>query len=132
MSKKMDCIWSLPRFYKRVISLVIDALFVCLAFVFAYWARLGEFSNVMNGPILSTLAGAVIVTLLANTRLGLYRAVLRYLTFHAFTAILLGGVVSAISITSFAYFFNSAIPRTVPIIYFPFFIILRPLHEQSI
>ncbi|UTW00176.1 polysaccharide biosynthesis protein [Marinomonas rhizomae] len=122
--KKLDFLWSLPRFYKRLISLIIDALFVVLAFVCAYWARLGEFRVVGDNSLWFVLIGTIIVTLLANIKLGLYRAVLRYLTFHAFSAILFGAAVSAFSITTFAYFAKAPIPRTVPIIYFPFLVML--------
>jgi FlaA1/EpsC-like NDP-sugar epimerase len=124
MVKKLDSIWSLPRFYKRLISLVVDASFVCLAFIFAYWARLGEFTGFASYSVGYVLGGAVVVTLLVNIKLGLYRAILRYLTFHAFTAILFGAAVSAFSITTLAYFFQAPIPRTVPIIYFPFLVML--------
>ena len=124
MVKKLDFLWSLPRFYKRLISLAVDALFVCLAFTFAYWARLGEFTSFSNHAVWYVLVGTVAVTLLVNIKLGLYRAILRYLTFHAFTAILCGAAVSALSITTFAYFFEASIPRTVPIIYFPFLVML--------
>ncbi|MGO2355530.1 MAG: polysaccharide biosynthesis protein [Marinomonas foliarum] len=124
MVKKLDFLWSLPRFYKRLISLVIDASFVCLAFTFAYWARLGEFTGFSNYSVWYVLVGTVAVTLLVNVRLGLYRAILRYLTFHAFTAILFGAAMSALSVTTLAYFFQAPIPRTVPIIYFPFLVML--------
>jgi FlaA1/EpsC-like NDP-sugar epimerase len=124
MVKKLDFIWSLPRFYKRLISLAVDASFVFVAFMLAYWARLGEFTGFASHAIWYVLAGTVAVTLLVNVRLGLYRAILRYLTFHAFTAILCGAAVSALSITTFAYFFEASIPRTVPIIYFPFLVML--------
>jgi FlaA1/EpsC-like NDP-sugar epimerase len=124
MVKKLDLIWSLPRFYKRLISLAVDASFVCLAFIFAYWARLGEFTGFASYSVGYVLAGTIVVTLLVNVRLGLYRAILRYLTFHAFTAILFGAAVSAFSITTLAYFFQAPIPRTVPIIYFPFLVML--------
>ncbi|WP_254723901.1 polysaccharide biosynthesis protein [Marinomonas spartinae] len=100
----------------------VDASFVCLAFAFAYWARLGEFKGFASYSVGSVLIGTIVVTLFVNIRLGLYRAILRYLTFHAFTAILFGAAVSAFSITTFAYFFQASIPRTVPIIYFPFLV----------
>lgn len=124
MVKKLDSIWSLPRFYKRLISLVVDASFVCLAFISAYWARLGEFTGFASYSVGYVLAGTIVVTLLVNVRLGLYRAILRYLTFHAFTAIIFGAAVSAFSITTLAYFFQAPIPRTVPIIYLPFLVML--------
>jgi FlaA1/EpsC-like NDP-sugar epimerase len=124
MVKNLDFLWSLPRFYKRLISLVVDAAFVILAFVCAYWARLGEFSTVKNDLVWFVLMGTIIVTLLVNIKLGLYRAILRYLTFHAFSAILFGAAISAFSITTLAYFIQAPIPRTVPIIYFPFLVML--------
>lgn len=62
--------------------------------------------------------------LIAFTKLGLYRAVLRYLTFHALTVVVLGALISALSITTFAYFFNATVPRTVPIIYMTFLALL--------
>tara|TARA_R110000764_G_scaffold109055_4_gene195071 strand:+ start:524 stop:2509 length:1986 start_codon:yes stop_codon:yes gene_type:complete len=124
MINKLDFVWSLPRVYKRLISLTVDTVFVCLAFVLAFWARLGSFDGLMNNKVIWVLLGTVAVTLLANMRLGLYRAVLRYLTFHAFTAILFGAAFSALSITTFAYFFNAPIPRTVPVIFFPFLVML--------
>lgn len=124
MIKKLNFFWSLPRFYKRLISLVVDSIFVCLAFTFAYWTRLGEFSAFKTDSVWYVLIGTIVVTLLVNMKLGLYRAILRYLTFHAFSAILMGAAVSALSITSFAYFFGVNVPRTVPIIYFPFLVML--------
>tara|TARA_R110001583_G_scaffold164970_1_gene317457 strand:+ start:2797 stop:4827 length:2031 start_codon:yes stop_codon:yes gene_type:complete len=124
MIKKIDVIWSLPRVYKRLISLTIDAFFVFLAFTSAYWARMGSFSWFSDASIWYVVVGTIAVTLLVNIKLGLYRAVLRYLTFHAFSAIFLGAAISALSITTFAYFFGVNVPRTVPIIYFPFLIML--------
>ncbi|WP_174714930.1 polysaccharide biosynthesis protein [Marinomonas hwangdonensis] len=124
MVKQLDFLWSLSRFNKRLISLAVDSSFVCLAFFCAYWARLGEFSAFKSDSVWFVLAGTVFVTLFVNARLGLYRAILRYLTFHAFTAILFGAAVSALSVTTLAYFFQAPIPRTVPIIYFPFLVML--------
>lgn len=124
MIKKFDFLWSLPRFYKRLISLVVDSVFVYIAFVFAYWARLGEFSAFKGHAVWLVVLGTIAVTLLVNVKLGLYRAILRYLTFHAFSAILVGAAISALSITTLAYFFQASIPRTVPIIYFPFLVML--------
>jgi len=123
MMNKLNCIWTLPRLYKRIISLVVDSFFVCVALVFAYWVRLGAFEALPEAFHL-VLVGTTFITLIVNVKLGLYRAVLRYLTFHAFSAILLGSAISALSITSLSYFLNASIPRTVPLIYFPFFVML--------
>ncbi|EGR0068676.1 polysaccharide biosynthesis protein [Vibrio vulnificus] len=117
---KLAYIWSLPRVHKRLISLAIDTLLITFSFFMAIWVRYGEASLSISNETWFTLAGTVVVTLITFTKLGLYRAVLRYLTFHALTVIVLGAFISALSITTFAYFFNATIPRTVPIIYMTF------------
>jgi FlaA1/EpsC-like NDP-sugar epimerase len=121
---KLGFIWSLPRAYKRLISVSVDTIFIITAFCLAHWARLGYFTVSKDPLIWSVLLGTIIITLIAFIKLGLYRAILRYLTFHAFTAILFGAVISALSITSLAYFFDAFIPRTVPFIYLLFLLLL--------
>ncbi|WP_391856579.1 polysaccharide biosynthesis protein [Vibrio cidicii] len=121
---KLAYIWSLPRMHKRLISLAIDTLLITFSFFLALAARMGEVSFTVSGPTWLTLLGTLAVTLVAFTKLGLYRAVLRYLTFHALTVVVIGAVISALSITSFAYYFDAAVPRTVPVIYMTFLAIL--------
>ncbi|HDY7422860.1 TPA: polysaccharide biosynthesis protein [Vibrio vulnificus] len=121
---KLAYIWSLPRVHKRLISLAIDTLLITFSFFMAIWVRHGEVAVSVSSETLLTLAGTVIVTLVAFTKLGLYRAVLRYLTFHALTVVVLGALISALSITTFAYFFNAEVPRTVPVIYMTFLALL--------
>ncbi|EOH4103295.1 polysaccharide biosynthesis protein [Vibrio vulnificus] len=121
---KLAYIWSLPRVHKRLISLAIDTLLITFSFFMAIWVRYGEVAISVSAETLLTLAGTVVVTLIAFTRLGLYRAVLRYLTFHALTVVVLGALISALSITTFAYFFNAEVPRTVPVIYMTFLALL--------
>lgn len=120
---KLAYIYSLPRVYKRLISLCVDSCFIVFSFVAAIWVRLGDVTPALSYETILVLAGTLVVTLLVYTKLGLYRAILRYLTFHALTVVLLGGVISAISITSLAYYFHASIPRTVPIIYMAFLIL---------
>ncbi|MCU8141575.1 polysaccharide biosynthesis protein [Vibrio vulnificus] len=121
---KLAYIWSLPRVHKRLISLAIDTLLITFSFFMAIWVRYGEVAISVSAETWLTLAGTVVVTLIAFTRLGLYRAVLRYLTFHALTVVVLGALISALSITTFAYFFNAEVPRTVPVIYMTFLALL--------
>ncbi|HDY7725099.1 TPA: polysaccharide biosynthesis protein [Vibrio vulnificus] len=121
---KLAYIWSLPRVHKRLISLAIDTLLITFSFFMAIWVRYGEVAISVSSETWLTLAGTVVVTLIAFTRLGLYRAVLRYLTFHALTVVVLGALISALSITTFAYFLNAEVPRTVPVIYMTFLALL--------
>ncbi|HDY8002263.1 TPA: polysaccharide biosynthesis protein [Vibrio vulnificus] len=121
---KLAYIWSLPRVHKRLISLAIDTLLITFSFFMAIWVRYGEVAISVSVETWLTLAGTVVVTLISFTRLGLYRAVLRYLTFHALTVVVFGALISALSITTFAYFFNAEVPRTVPVIYMTFLALL--------
>lgn len=121
---RLACIWSLPRMHKRLISLTIDTILITLSFFMALWARLGEFTFVIPPQGWLTLCGTIVFTLVAFTRLGLYRAVLRYLTFHALSVVIIGALISALSVTTFAYYLDASIPRTVPIIYMTFLTLL--------
>lgn len=113
-------IWSLPRVQKRLISLVIDTILIVSAFFMAMWVRLGSVDFTLASNVFFTLLGTLVVTLAVFTRLGLYRAVLRYLTFHALTVVVFGALISALSIATFAYYFKAPVPRTVPFIYMAF------------
>ncbi|PMO26345.1 nucleoside-diphosphate sugar epimerase [Vibrio breoganii] len=85
------------------------------------------------------LLGTIIITIFAFTKLGLYRAVLRYLTFHALYVVSIGTIISTVSIALLAYYLNSDVPRSVPIIYGAFLalscggvrLIVRVLVSQS-
>lgn len=122
--EKLAYVWSLPRFYKRLISLAIDTALIVFSFFAALWTRLGDIFFVPSTSTVWTLVGTLVVTLIVFIRLGLYRAILRYLTFHALMMIAMGAAISAVSLTSFAYYFGASIPRTVPLIYLTFLVIL--------
>ncbi|MBN3575789.1 polysaccharide biosynthesis protein [Vibrio neptunius] len=114
---RLDFIWNLSRYNKRIISIVIDTVFIATSFYVAYWTRLGD-PIPLNTPLASyVLIGTIIVTILAFTKLGLYRAVLRYLTFHILAVISMGTVISAVTVALLAFYFEAPVPRSVPIIY---------------
>jgi len=121
---KLSSLWSLPRVHKRLISVAIDSILISFSFFAAIWVRLGELTVAFSPITLLTLLGTLVVTIIAFTKLGLYRAVLRYLTFHAITVVVVGAVISAVSISTFAYFLHASVPRTVPVIYMTFLILL--------
>ncbi len=121
---KLAYVWSLPRFHKRTISVAIDSLLIITSFYLALWARLGEISLQSVSHSLATLACTLVVSLAVFIKLGLYRAVLRYLTFHALTVVVGGAFVSALSVVIFSYYFEAPVPRTVPVIYMTFLVLL--------
>ncbi|CAH7386159.1 Capsular polysaccharide biosynthesis protein CapD [Vibrio chagasii] len=115
--QRLNFIWHLSRFKKRVISVSIDALLIIFALHIALWTRLGDFQFLNDGDNLLLTGLTVIMTVLIFTKLGLYRAVLRYLTFQALFVVTAGAILSAISLALFAYYLQEPVPRTVPIIY---------------
>lgn len=121
---KLNFLWNISRFNKRLISLLIDTFFIISSFYIAYWVRIGYIKNFDNVANHYVIAVTVVITLLSFAKLGLYRAILRYLTFHALAVVSIGTVLSALSISALAFYFDASIPRSVPIIYGAFLCIL--------
>ncbi len=114
---RLNFIWNLSRLYKRIISLFVDSFFVIGAFYAAYWTRIGDVKQLGDSVTQYVLIGTLFITLLSFSKLGLYRAILRYLTFHALAVVSIGTLISAASVGLLAYYFDAAIPRSVPLIY---------------
>ncbi|MDA0149406.1 polysaccharide biosynthesis protein [Vibrio sp. LaRot3] len=121
---RLNYIWGLSRLHKRLISVLIDTIFIISSFYIAYWTRVGSIEIVTMPSVGMVLGGTVIITTLIFTKLGLYRAVLRYLTFHALAVVSVGTVISAISVATLAFYFDAPIPRSIPIIYGAFLCLL--------
>ena len=117
-------IFGMSRSTKRVISLFIDIILLISSFFLAYWTRLGGIVAFDNTEIWMTLLCTILITLCAFIKLGLYRAVLRYISFKALAIVAGGAFVSAVSLIFFSFFIGSDIPRTVPIIYFSYVFLL--------
>ncbi|MEZ9259992.1 polysaccharide biosynthesis protein [Vibrio splendidus] len=115
--QRLNFIWQLSRLHKRVISVIIDTLLILFALHIALWTRLGDVKLLNDGDSLLLIGLTVVSTVLIFTKVGLYRAILRYLTFQALFVVTAGAILSAISLAVFAYYLQEPIPRTVPIIY---------------
>lgn len=121
---RLNYIWNLSRFNKRMISVFIDTIFVIASFYAAYWTRIGHIKLLNDDLTQYVLTGTLLITLLTFTKLGLYRAVLRYLTFHALAVVSIGTFVSAITVAFLAFYLDAPVPRSVPIIYGTFLCLL--------
>ena len=117
-------IFGISRSTKRVISLFIDIILLISSFFLAYWTRLGGIVAFDNTEIWMTLLCTILITLFTFIKLGLYRAVLRYISFKSLAMVAGGAFVSAVSLIFFSFFIGSDIPRTVPIIYFSYVFLL--------
>ncbi|MCG9650479.1 polysaccharide biosynthesis protein [Vibrio brasiliensis] len=110
----------MSRKSKILLSIILDSLFVTIAFYSAYWARMGTFEALPPSAIKVLLIN-IFFTVLAFYKLGLYKAVLRYLTFHVLMVIAIGAVASSFSIGLLAFYLDAEIPRSVPMIFGAFF-----------
>ncbi|AZG35365.1 polysaccharide biosynthesis protein [Shewanella psychromarinicola] len=113
-------IFSLPRNQKRLVSLTIDSVFLICAFWGALLVRLDDISVLSNSTFWSVILVVMPISLVAFAKLGLYRAVLRYMGLQALVAILVGITVSTISLVLVSFYAEANIPRTVPLIYAAF------------
>ncbi len=111
---------SLPRPLKRLISLAIDVVLLLCAFWFAFWVRIDSMTPLTSLPHWGLIFFIILVTLTFFVKLGLYRAVIRYITAKVLVAVSVGMVASAILLIIVAFYTNLYLPRTIPFIYFSF------------
>nr|WP_206016152.1 nucleoside-diphosphate sugar epimerase/dehydratase [Pseudoalteromonas sp. Z1A2] len=114
---------NLPRPKKRIVSLVIDSIFIVVAFWLAFLLRLDSTAVLKNTHTWILLAALLPVSLLSFVKLGLYRAVLRYMNTQAMWAIIAGVILSTVFLTVLSFFLSAPVPRTVPFIYASFCIL---------
>ncbi|BBR38838.1 PII uridylyl-transferase [Aeromonas veronii] len=120
----MTLFLGIPRLYKRVISVFADVILLSAAYWAAYWVRLEAqlpFASSIHWQVLALLLPMTIVVFM---RLGLYRAVLRYVGFKVLWTVSIGAFFSAVSLVMLAFFMDAVLPRTVSVIYFTFVVLL--------
>ncbi|MGK0372962.1 MAG: FlaA1/EpsC-like NDP-sugar epimerase, partial [Glaciecola sp.] len=107
----------LPRYQKRLVSIFTDS--VCLPFVIwlALSLRLDVFYEMSDPSVLAVAIITVLSSVFVFARLGLYRAVIRYMSNHAMIAIIWGVSLSALVLSVVGFALQAPIPRSVPIIY---------------
>ena len=107
----------LSRIQKCMVSMLVDVV----ALSFALWAsfalRLEQSLWLPNQGQLLVTALTVIFTLGVFVRIGLYRAVVRYMSDRAFLTIIMGVGISALLLVILGYSLQVQIPRSVPVIY---------------
>ncbi|MFH4557762.1 polysaccharide biosynthesis protein [Vibrio diabolicus] len=137
--RRLQFIWQLSRTNKRIVSVLIDILLISIAFHLAIIVRSGDTSYFTYATVWAIQIAVTIVTIVVFARLGLYRAVLRYLTFQALFVVTAGALISAILVAALSFYMSDPLPRTVPVIYAAFLalfcggprVIVRSLIAQS-
>mgnify|MGYP003365739337 CR=1 FL=1 len=115
---------SLPRNIKRTIMVAIDFVLLLISFWGAFWVRMDISSPYASYEHWKLFAGLVAVTMCIFVKVGLYRAVLRYVTAKIFVTAFVGLCASTLLLIASSYFFDVFLPRTIPIIYFAFSLLL--------
>ncbi|EKM12153.1 UDP-D-quinovosamine 4-dehydrogenase [Vibrio harveyi] len=114
-------------------------MLIFMAFHLAILVRFGETNYFTYPSVWGIQIAVTVVTIAVFARLGLYRAVLRYLTFQALFVVTAGAVISATLVAALSFYMSDPFPRTVPIIYGAFLalfcggprVIVRSLVAQS-
>ncbi|SFM82505.1 polysaccharide biosynthesis protein [Marinobacter pelagius] len=107
---------NLPRFYKRMISVASDVVVLTLALWVSFGLRFVEFW-VPSLEHVMVFSATVVTTVVIFGRMGLYRAVVRFLNDRAFMTIVGCVIASALALVVYGYFFQVQVPRTVPVVY---------------
>lgn len=113
----LHILFTLKRRNKRILSVCIDMISLVAAFWLAMLVRLDSLSVLAVTENWLLILSILPLSVFAFVRLGLYRAVLRYMGLQALSAIVIGIFISAISLVILSYYANWVIPRTVPIIF---------------
>ncbi|MCC3799625.1 polysaccharide biosynthesis protein [Vibrio parahaemolyticus] len=137
--QRLQFIWQLSRTNKRIVSVLVDIMLIFFAFHLAILVRSGDTNYFTSPEVWGIQTGVTIVTIAVFARLGLYRAVLRYLSFQALFVVTAGAAISATLVAALSFYMSDPFPRTVPIIYGAFLalfcggprVIVRSLIAQS-
>jgi len=117
MIKPLQFLLSAKRKNKRIITICYDIVAVMLSLYLAIGLRLNEWIFTIQSEEFASLFLTVAVTIYAFTKLGMYRAVLRYMMLPALGYIFISVVLSALALALSGFFFQTFIPRSVPLIY---------------
>lgn len=125
MKKIIQHFFEIPRIYKRLVTLFVDMVFIASSLVLGIYIRVGEdITNWLDKDVLWVLIVLTPLTLALWIKIGLYRAVIRYLDVKVLSNIFWGSAGSVVLLVSLAFVFRAEMPRSVPFIYFTLILIL--------
>ncbi|SJL83530.1 polysaccharide biosynthesis protein [Vibrio palustris] len=102
---------------KRIISISYDVVAIVISLYCSIALRLDMLWFPLGINEIITLLVTTCVTLTCFVRLGMYRAVLRYMMLPAIGYIFLSVIISSITLALSGFFLHAFIPRSVPFIY---------------
>jgi FlaA1/EpsC-like NDP-sugar epimerase len=117
-------IFDLPKPIKNTIKLIID--FCCLLFCFwaAFFTRIDAYQQFMDPIYWLWITAIITCSLYYFSRVGMYRAVFRYVS-AGFSKIVLQSVVVATLLLVLGFYISSLfLPRSLPFIYFSYVMVV--------
>ncbi len=114
----LHLIVGLPRLIKRIITILLDILFIGIAYFGSLGIRYDNSSAFYSSEHWIVVSIVLVFTLVIFIKLGLYRAVLRFITISILKSVVIGTAISTLAILLVSYSYQVTIPRTVPILYF--------------
>jgi FlaA1/EpsC-like NDP-sugar epimerase len=103
---------------KRLMTVAYDILAIPVAVYLALALRYGVWNPTLTSEVLFAVAITTSITLGIFIKLGLYRAVVRFMTGKAFSTLAIGISISALILTTSSFLLNANLPRSSTIIYF--------------
>ncbi|HIF9106951.1 TPA: polysaccharide biosynthesis protein [Photobacterium damselae] len=117
MFKPIRKLLSTKRKNKRIITIGYDIFAITFSLYLAVAIRLNTWVFPIHFDEIASLISTILVTLGCFVRLGMYRAVLRYMMLPALGYIFFAVFLSSIALALSGFFFHSFVPRSVPLIY---------------
>lgn len=111
-------ILQLPRGIKIAVAVIIDCIIIALSFFIAFIIRYDNTNTLYSLQHWIIYFLLLLPTLLVFSRLGLYRAILRFIALNFVKSVIVGAMISTLIILLLSYFLQINIPRTVSVIYF--------------
>ena len=118
----LEWLMSLNRIQKQAIQAISDSLLMYICFYLAMFVRLETTSFLERLDSLAAITFTIPFAIFTFSKLGLYSAIVRFISSKIILILTQGIVVSAIFLFFIAYIFDLFVPRSVPLIY-AFFLI---------
>jgi FlaA1/EpsC-like NDP-sugar epimerase len=109
--------FELPRNIKQAFLLSLDMVFVVVAMWSAIALRLGDPNIQLAAAEIIVSVGTILISAIVFLRLGLYRAVIRFMGQQAIWAVIRGVSYSALGLAALIFFTQAHVPRSLPFIY---------------
>lgn len=106
-----------PRTSKRIISVIYDILAIPLSVYLALALRLDTLLPEFPKDLILSILVTTIASVFIFIRIGLYRAVVRFMAEKAFVSLLIGSGLSALTFATSSFLLQAEIPRSTIIIY---------------